>query len=270
MEIVALDGDTWEPGDYGVYFAGEDVGAAGSTTEELACDASTVSTGDLTYYDDNTAVVTSFGADGCDVPADNRAVSLITDASDLGLGLNDDYMTLNIPSLVYDADEVDPDTEIRVRVKLTRAPCGAIITADHCVGTMVSACSMIPEANTIIYPYFTPADGDGFWDGLAITNYTNATGEVLLTMYEEDGDVATATVTITGQSMYVNTLSNMVADGTFTLTSSVEGTLGNSRSWIVGSSDAIAIDGFSMIANGATGESMGYLPRMVGQDQHED
>lgn len=248
-------------GDNGVYFAG-DVGTAGATTNELACDAA-ITPVTTTAYLATGAVATESGATGCDVAADARAVKVVTDAGNLGLnGTTHDFLKLAVPTMVYDLDDVSDQDAVTVRVTLTRAPCGEIITTDHCVGSLVNSCSIISSGNSINFPYFTEGNTDGFWDGIALNNTTSNAGTVTLTMYEADGDVATATVPIAAMSIYVNTLETMIANGDFTLVTSVDGTLGNAKSQIVASSTTLTIDGFAMMGNNATGLSMGYLPRM--------
>lgn len=254
-------------GDNGVYFAGPPV-VGSSATEDGACALTAFDqAGASTYYlpDGETTPFEDLGNNDCAVPDEARAIKVVTAANSLGLnGTNEDFLRVNMPEMVYDASEVSPNDEVTVRVTLTRAPCGTVITTDHCVGTMVSACSTIARSRSVNFPYFTEGNTDGFWDGIAITNTTTTDGTVTLTMYEADGDVATATVSVPATGMYVNTLETMIADAVFAITTSVDGTLGNARSQIVASSDTIDIDGFAMMGNNATGVSMGYLPRKAG------
>jgi hypothetical protein len=257
MEIL-VNGET---GDNGAYFASE-VATAGADTEDAACAAEFVPLMGTSFYLESGADATINGATGCDVAPEDRAVSLVTAAGDLDLnGTTNDFLNIAIPTLVYDAGDVSDQDAVTVRVTLTRAPCGTLITTEHCVGTMVGACSILPEGNTVNYPYFTEANGDGFWDGIVVTNLSAAAGEATLTMYEADGDVAVATVAIDAQSMFVGTLETMIADGTFVQTGGT-GTLGDARSQIVASSETLSIDGFAMMGNNSTGVSMGYLPRV--------
>jgi len=249
------------PGDNGVYFAGEPAVASNITKDSVCADNAVAMTSPSNFYKADGSLAIGLGTTNCTVVAANRAVKVVTTAS-ISVGPSDDFLKVAMPEMVYDIAVADPNDQVTVRVTLTRAPCGTIITTDHCVGTLVSACPItLTNQGSISFPYFTEGNTDGFWDGIAITNTTGSAGTVTLTMYEADGDVATATVSVPAMGMYVNTLETMIADGLFTLTTSVNGTLGNARSQIVASSTNITIDGFAMMGNNATGVSMGYLPR---------
>ena len=85
----------------------------------------------------------------------------------------------------------------------------------------------------------------------------DADGTATLTMYESDGDIATATVTLTPHGMVVNLVNNL--DWTVT-DSSGSGAIGDARSYI-DLSATVNVDGTAMITNASTGESISYLPR---------
>lgn len=253
-----------EEGANGVYFDDSVPQTGGADTLEDAGVVAVAPVGASTYYNAAGAMVDTadLGVDECAVDTDGKAVMITTAGHGLNLAASNDFLKVDLPALVYDADEVQAGDEVVVQVTVTRAPCGELITTDHMVATMAAQCSST-ATDVAYFPYFTEADGADFWDGLAIVNNSDADGTATITMREADGDVAQATVDISAYGMYVNTLSAMVADGDFTLVETVEGTLGNARSQIMVNADGMTIDGFGMIGNPDTGESMGYLPRVA-------
>ena len=88
--------------------------------------------------------------------------------------------------------------------------------------------------------------------GIAIINTSLLPGTATLTAHEKDGSTGTFSVAVPAQGMYVNLLESITWVGTG---------LGGTQCYITVSSDFAGMDGFGMIANENTGESMGYLPR---------
>lgn len=252
-------------GDQGVYFAGNPSSTAGTDKTALCGETSSSGFTDTTHYNASGAEVSTGSQTNCGVDAANRSVKLVS-SGNLGMTGSQNLVKLTLPEMIYDAvgsQAVTDGDSVTVRVTLDRAPCGNILTTDHCVGNLVASCPTTPAtySKTITYPYFTEGNTDGFWDGIALTNTTTSAGTVTLTMYEADGDIATATVPVAARSLYVNTIETMIANGDFTLATVVEGTLGNARSYIVATSNTLSLDGFAMMGNNGTGVSMGYLPR---------
>jgi hypothetical protein len=202
----------------------------------------------------------------CSVSSGARATYMISDETSIFTGPSFKYLYIDFPSFNYDLNKVkevmarDGQVKVEVHYTILKAPCGTLYSGTHCIGSFTAQCTK--PTFTLLYPYFTQMDAtaDVFWDGIAITNISDASGTATLTVYEDDGDVATVTTgSIGGHSMYVDLLSNLYGGMTLTKTTG-GGVLGDSRCYIVVCTDFNA-DGFAMIANTASGESLGYLPR---------
>lgn len=252
-------------GDNGVYWSSEEIGSDGYNTSDEACDApvSEMGLGAATYLLANGSAASPDAphSDDCDVDAIARAVTVTSPESDLGLVSPNDYLWIDMPAFNYDLDEINEGDVVSVRVTLFKTPCGTVFTGVFEVGTF--GC-ISTTTDTIYFPYFTEMSdtADDYWDGIAITNLGGTTGSCDLTIYEQDGDVGAMTITgIAPRSMYVNLLSAMLPSMTLS-SSGGSGTLGDSRCWIYITGD-FSMDGFAMISRPDTGESMGYIPRLV-------
>lgn len=253
-------------GDNGVYFADDTlVGAQGYTSAELNCNnfakPNPVVGGTVEYLNAGSAVLADPpDGSGCTVDVADRAVALKAENVGLNLDDNDNNVHLDIPPMRYDLSKVSDGDEVSVEVTLSKYPCGAITTVTHCIGTIKTSCPAAAGSDSLTYPYFTKAatGADAWWDGLAITNEGSSAGTATITMYENDGDKATATVNVAAHSIYVKTLGAMISDGTFVASAGNAGTLGDSTCHLVVTTTFPA-SGFAMIAREATGESMGYV-----------
>ena len=249
-------------GDNGVYWSNEAPQSEGYDNKDDACDAlSTDGTalGAATYELANESAATPEAPhiDDCDVAANGRAVVMNIADCDLNLVANDDYLWFDLPAFNYDLDDIQEGDVVTVEITINKVPCGVYFTGVWEIGTF--GCQAAGFTSTILFPYFTNMEGDTYWDGISIVNLGSTDGTATLTVYEADGDVATMTVAVSANSMYVNLLSAMVSG--MTLTTSVDGTLGNARNYISVTAD-FNVDGFAMMARSDTGESMGYLPRL--------
>ncbi len=254
-------------GDNGVYFTDDAIGTEGAATAAEACafdNGDGAAIGAAIHYLADGTTATPVAADtDCTIAGSARSVQLTTAGHGLNLQANDDFIYINLPQFHYDLSEVEDGDVVSVEVTLTKAPCGEVTTVTHCIGTFVDNCPTSAGTDALTYPYFTKAatGGDAWWDGLAITNEGSTAGTATITMYENDGDTATATVNVGAHSIYVKTLGAMISDGTFVAASGNAGTLGDSTCHLVVTTTFPA-SGFAMIAREATGESMGYV---VGQ-----
>lgn len=249
----------------GVYFTDEGLDAVSFENTADACADDNAITGDsasgseISYFDaDGDAVTPLSTADAtneCDVEAANQAVKLVTEAM-TPVGANARALLIDVPALTYDLDEVTDGDEVEIKVTVTKAPCGDIITDTFSVGTF--GCIPTTYSYGMSFPYFTAMTGDSFWDGFAIVNKSGVAGTADLTIYEADGDVFTASVDVDSHSMAVQLTSDLLASATQV---SGSGTLGDARFYMEVSAD-FNVDGFAMMADPATGESMGYLPRL--------
>lgn len=254
-------------GDNGVYFdiANDELTTEGDKDSINLCDVVGTTAPGTTYYlaDGSTeAVVQPDDNDTCAVPTQERAVMLETASSNLGLGANDEALLIDLPRMIYDLSKVEAGDQVTVEVTIKKDPCGEVTTVTHCIGTFIDKddCPAAAGETNLTYPYFTKAGtgSDAWWDGLAITNEDSNAGEATITMYENDGDVATAKVNVAAHSVFVKTLGAMISDGTFVANAGNAGTLGDSTCFLKVSTKFSA-SGFAMIAREATGESMGYV-----------
>ncbi len=260
MEILV----NGQSGDNGVYWSSQLPLSEGYGTKDDACDATNANgaaLGAATYELANRSAATPEAphSDDCDVEADGRAVVMNIAACDLNLAAQDDFLWFNLPALNYDIDDVQEGDVVTVEITINKVPCGQLFTGIWEIGTF--GCQAPGVSNTILFPYFTNMEAaESYWDGIAIVNLGSTDGTATLTIYEADGDVATMDVNVSANSSYVNLLSAMISG--MTLTTSVDGTLGNARVYIRVAAD-FNVDGFAMMANSDTGESMGYLPRLM-------
>jgi hypothetical protein len=250
-----------QSGDNGVYWSNQSLWIDGFDTQDDACASNTSSpvTPALAYELANGSPATPEGmhSNSCDVEDAGRAVVLTTAVTDLSLVSTNDFLGFDMPAFNYDLDDIQEGDVVSVRVTITKVPCGEIFTGTWQIGTF--GCQVAAQTAKLLFPYFTEASADSFWDGIAIVNGSGSDGQATLTVYEADGDVGTMTVDVKAHSSYVNLLSAMVAG--MTLSTSVDGTLGNAKSYIVVTTTFVPADGFAMMAEAATGQSMGYLPR---------
>jgi hypothetical protein len=212
-----------------------------------------------TAFGANNGVVTGFGNDGCDVPAANRSVRILSNTTSLGIAPNTTVIRLGIPSMVYDLDEINEGDVVSVRVTLLKEPCGTVFTGIKEVGTF--GCEVVGESRTMLFPYFTEmaTNATPFWAGIVVTNVSGNAGQFTITVYEKDGDVGTyGPVTVAARSHFVSLISDLLPQMTKT---GGTGTLGDASAYYHVSGD-FSMDGFAMIANQSSGESMGYLPRL--------
>lgn len=260
-------------GNNGVYFSNEPL-AVGAYNTKPACGlAHTDMTGTYVYLNGLMAAATPAAPNywECDVastPTDRRAVTLTTDATapEANLGIvagTEDWLAFNLPAFNYDLDEITAGDVVSVRITISKIPCGTIFVGTWQIGTF--GCQSAPQTSGLLFPYFTPigADADNYWDGMAITNPgLTATTTVVITVFEADGDQGTYSLPtpIAANSQYVNLLSSIP----FVPSVGNTGTLGDDTCYIrVNVTGVSGIDGFGMMADRATGESMGYLPRQM-------
>jgi hypothetical protein len=258
MEILV----NGQSGDNGVYWSDQNLWVDGFDTQDDACASVTTlpATPSLTYQlaNGSAAVPDSTHSNNCSVDDTARAVVLNTGVTNLSLTSTNDFMGFDMPAFNYNLDDIQEGDVVSVKVTITKVPCGEIFTGTWTVGTF--GCQASAATAKLLFPYFTEMGAaDSFWDGIAIVNGSSTDGTATLTIHEADGDVATMAVAVKAHSSYVNLLSAMLSG--MTLTTSVDGTLGNAKCYIVVSTDFVPADGFAMMAESASGQSMGYLPR---------
>jgi hypothetical protein len=252
-------------GDNGVYWSNETVYGDGFDSDPACTTASLQAIGtqsSYTYYygsGSSGAVPANPSSNDCDLASTERAVSLLTDADDLGLTTTNDYLQFDMPALNYDLDDITAGDVVSVQITVTKVPCGNIFVGIWEIGTF--GCASAPAMSGLLFPYFTPigASVDQYWDGIVITNPGATAGSALITVFEADGDQGNITVSIPARSQYVNLLSAIAFAQTVGT-----GSLGDSSCYVrVNVTGVSGIDGFGMMARQDTGESMGYLPRQM-------
>lgn len=260
--------------DSGVYFSNiggtTTVGTVVGLSRTAVCDASAsnaIATGagnPYTWYRYGEATgVNSLpaptGTNTCvTVPAD-RLVRMTTPWSGLGLSGAERFMWIDLPAFRYDLSRINAGDVVSVEIELRRTPCVLVATFEKTIGTLCCEATPETQATELIYPYFTQMAGDNWWDGIVVTNLSSTAGTAALSFYEQDGDRGTYTTpSIAAYSMYVSTLENLLPMITPAVGNA--GALGNARVWIKANTNFSA-DGFAMIAEPTSGQSMGYLPR---------
>lgn len=221
------------------------------------------------YYlaDGVTEVVSTYRGDACVVPTANRAVVVNTDVTAGYLITADDVLNklsrwwIILPEMRV--DNLQPNDKISVRIEtLDQASGGICATCRATCVCVIDVAQMCPTSGDLtgtscLFPYFTSTTaatpGNPYWNGIAIVNTSSKAGVAVLSVYQQDGMTGTFTTpSIAGHGMYVAALENIGFFGTG---------LGDMPVYISVSSTFEAVDGFAMIANSETGESMGYLCR---------
>ncbi len=109
-------------------------------------------------------------------------------------------------------------------------------------------------AKTRIFPY-SPSLTSGWWSGLALSNPNDAPITVNLKIYEQDGDMYNAAITVPAKGLSVGlmdsaTFINPVAAGG-------DAVFGDEAFWMIGES-TLPFYGFYMMGSGT--EAQGFLP----------
>ncbi len=293
MEILVDKGDGLEDGDNGVYFAEdvnfndwEGVGVEPMASESCpqqpdSCTPLYAFEGDFDYlYEsaDGWTTGSVYTGPNCEVPeSSNRVTRLEPDIEgrgDTGFGYTiteddvDDGLStwwVDIPEMRADTYVAERGWKVYVKVSIQKAEltgegglCSDCPKCEHLVEIGTLCCDETVEtcSDTLIFPYFPKTTN--FWYGMAITNLGSEDGTASITMYENDGDMASGDVDVPANSSVV--LGHQDVFDTLTVDDSPDGTLGNSQSYFKVVTDFPA-SGFGMTADNSDGSnSMGYLP----------
>lgn len=244
-----------QAGANGIYWADGQVGTDGFATADAALAnvlAGTAVPTSAYLADDTTA---TRGADtDCDLDDAAKAVKLVTTATTgINLVSGDKYLYIDMPSLLMDSAEVSDGDVVSVAFNVYTVPCGTILEGTWEIGTV--GCPATTTTTNQRYPYFAKGSG-AYANAIIITNVGATDGVAQLTMYEDDGDMFTASVNVAAHDMFVDLVNNI----SWTAGPGVTGTQGDAKAYIELSADFV-VDGAAMITNAATGESIGYLPR---------
>jgi hypothetical protein len=245
-------------GEHGVYFSNAGVSVGHYQTQSDACAGGSLAGLTPTYLkaDGSTvAVPVSPISSKCDGVADAaKAVKITTAASNLGIVSGDTFLFFDLPPFNYNLAEVNKGDLVEVKITLSKSTCGQVATFTICIGTFGCPAAAATKGY-MLFPYFSNAGADAFWNGIAIVNIGSTAGTVDIKAHQKNGTSLTFTTpSIDPNSMYVNMLELIPWVGTV-----ASGDAG--RCWVEVTTPTTAWDGFGMLANEVTGESMGYLPR---------
>lgn len=205
----------------------------------------------------------------CDVGATAQATRVVTNV-DAGYIITaaDELNKLarwviNIPPIRVDPKVVKANDKISVRIETldlnTGGICADCVVSCECVIDVAIVCPTGLSASTCLFPYFTSvtAANDAafqpWWNGIAITNTSAYDGTAKLTVTQQDGKTGTFTTpVIKAGSIFVRALENIPFVGTG---------LGGLPVWIKVDTTFPSMDGFGIMGDTSTGESMGYLCR---------
>jgi hypothetical protein len=214
-----------------------------------------------------TEIMTLAGDPTCVVPALNAATMLVTDP-DQGYMITDydvlmklSYWKIDVPPIRIVPDVLHNCETISVRIETLDQSTGGICrdcnATCECIIDVAKVCCTSTTSGECLFPYFTsttaPNDAQPWWNGIAIVNTGSAAGTATLTVKQVDGASGSYTTpSIPAGSMFVRTLDGIPFTGSG---------LGDQAVWIDAVTTFSSMDGFAIIGNTQTGESMGYLCR---------
>jgi hypothetical protein len=221
------------------------------------------------YKSDLTTEVTTLTADTtCVVPAANQATVIVTNPTAGYVITAADVLNklsrwwIDIAPIRIDKNVLHNGETISVKIETLNMNTGGICadcvsTCECIIDVAVVCCST--ATSSCLFPYFTSTTAataeQPYWNGIAIVNTSATAGTATLTVKQKDGKSGSFTTpAIPAYSMYVAALENVAFVGTG---------LGGLPVYIKVVGTFTGLDGFAMIANTATGESMGYLCRMA-------
>jgi hypothetical protein len=209
----------------------------------------------------------------CAVEPENRVVKIQPDVdaqNDAGMG--DGYygytltdagkatLWIDIPWMRVDPTAIQKGWKVYVKICVDKELSTICDSAECCCLIYIGelCCDDVVKESGLIFPYFTAADS-GWWSGIAITNVSSADGAVMLTLYEQDGNVfqTSEAITVPANSMVVYNQA-MLYGLSWDVVKGSLATAGKSRFYVEATAD-VSIMGFGMMAKTSTGESMGYL-----------
>jgi len=214
-----------------------------------------------------------YSGTACDVASGNEVTVYVTDrTSGYTITVQDENLALNrwwvnIPLIRIDKNILHNGERICVKVEFLNQDVGRGICNDCppiCEGTICLAIVCCEESSTCFFPYFTSATApddnpNPYWNGIAIQNTSGVDGKATLTAHESgSGKVGVYTTdTIKAGQMFVRLLENIDFEPALT---------GGLPLYIDVATDFPNMDGFAMMADTTTGESMGYLCRKPCKD----
>lgn len=203
--------------------------------------------------------VTSFDTGSC-APAANTYAQVVTSSTFTIPGSSWQGMVFDLPNMVYDNTVVTNSTNVVVRIRLIKVPCGEVFSCTRTIGTFVTSClAPVAPSTSLVLPYFTNPSTQ-WWAGLAIVNNADAPANVTLTVYEADGDVGTLTgntLAARGNNgcMWISLTSALIPS--LTPAAANTGQLGDSQFFVTVETTQAGSEAFVMMGDGSQG--MGYV-----------
>lgn len=270
------------PGDNGVYWAGPNpttINFAEYATQSAACGSTGYPSnfGPIAFWKaDSTGHKTSevttlqSGVD-CEVASSARAtiIESVLDDPTAGYTITTaeelaklSYWVIDIPPMRIDSSLVSPDQKVQVKIEIIDMTSGGIcadcLCVCECIIEVAVICPTHTSSATCLYPYFTsptaPTETQPWWNGIAITNTGSSSCRATLTITQKDGTSTYETPVLAPGEIFVRALQQISPDFVGTV-------IPDEPLWISLSSTCTSIDGFAIIADTDTGESMGYLCR---------
>jgi len=261
LEIV-VNGAT---GDQGAYFAGPIGYYSDADTDEICAGNVTALQPGTVYFNSlnesnvydidaigTNANITPLGDQDCSVAAVNRITKVKTVEVALFNGTDQDFLWVDIPDIIRDAALFTEDELLEVRVTLLKTPCGTLFTGDWCIGVLGCETSINPDAcyeYMRVFPYFGMKGN--FKNYIAITNTTDTAGVYTIMIYEQDGDVFSASIPVAAQNLAVMDLHSLTVT---TVASAGGGVFGNAKSYgiVTGNTDFF---GTAFMINATSGQA---------------
>lgn len=170
----------------------------------------------------------------------------------------------DVPSMWVDETVVSRGDVVTLRVTLIATEGNGLCHKDDCtceilIGTLCCP-EDLTEGKNMLYPYMPKLNGYYDAQGIAIVNLTGQAGDAVVTIYENDGDAFTKTVTVPAFGS-VNLTPTDFESFTLKTTGAGGGVLGTaSKGYYVVVETDFAASGLAYFANSTTGESLGYIP----------
>ena len=258
--MIYREGDTFDNGDQYRISMTVRVGATADPTEVVFNNLGTNSFWTTSNEQGNcscstTSVVANNTGVGW-VWTDGTATSMYADftvtAAETGFGA----ILLDLAAATVDLDNVSPGQRVYLDVTLYKLPCGIVQSATICLSELIAACPSLTTATvaidgiafigdrvlehvlhgylgrlpglvpgaTLTYPYVPAINDPGFFTGFVVNNVGGSDVTLTITITDNVGGTATASMTLSSGLQMVNTLENLtLVDGSPALNRDLSG-----------------------------------------------
>lgn len=148
------------------------------------------------YKGDVTTGITYDTGSTCSVASTKQVNMVKTTGGALDLD-NKNGLRVDLGTMVYDSSVIANGTEAKVKLTLSKYPCGDMFEGTATLGTFVTTCTTASTStSTLLFPFFPPMDpsaAPGWWGGYIIMNGSSAAGTAALTYTDAAGATATYT-----------------------------------------------------------------------------